>query len=110
MPSGNSVVLVGHITRDPEVKSLSGDLKVLELGLAVNNRVKKAGEWVDEPCFIDCTIWGRQAEYVAENSSKGDPVYVQGTLRMNSWEKDGKKVTKHVLSVEKSQLLKGRQG
>ena len=108
MPSANSVIIVGHITRDPEVKTVGSDLKVLELGVAVNNRGKKGGEWVDEPCFIDCTIWGQQADYVSSYASKGDPIYVQGTLRMNQWEKDGKKVTKHVLSVDKSQLLKGK--
>jgi single-strand DNA-binding protein len=62
MASLNSVILLGNLTRDPEVRYSPSGTPVATLGLAVNNRVKQGDEWKDDPCFIDVVVFGKQAE------------------------------------------------
>jgi single-strand DNA-binding protein len=76
-----------------------------DLGLAVNHRVKKGEEWVDEPCFVDVTLWGRTAEYASEKLSKGSTVCIQGRLKLDSWEQDGQKRTKLKVVADTCQSL-----
>ena len=72
MASYNRVILVGNLTRDPELRYIQSGTAVTDVGLAVNDRRKTAtGEWVDEVTFVDMTVWGRQAETVSEYLTKG---------------------------------------
>lgn len=87
MASFNNVTLLGNLTRDIELKYVGdNNTAVADMGLAVNNRVKRGGEWTDEPCFIDVTLWGRTAENCSEYLSKGSQCLVNGELRMDQWE------------------------
>jgi len=89
MASYNRVVLVGNLTRDPELRYISSGTAVTEIGLAVNDRRKNAsGEWVDETQFIDITLWARTAEVASEYLSKGSSVLIEGRLKLDRWEKD----------------------
>ena len=109
MASYNRVILVGNLTRDPEIRYIQSGTAVTDVGLAVNDRRKTAtGEWVDEVTFVDVTVWGRQAETVSEYLTKGSPVLFEGRLKLDTWEKDGQKHSKLKVICERMQLLGGR--
>lgn len=110
MASFNRVILVGNLTRDPELRYLTSGNAVTDIGLAVNDRRKNAnGEWIDETTFVDITLWGRTAEVASEYLSKGAPVLIEGRLKLDSWEtQDGQKRSKLKVVGEKMQMLSGR--
>jgi len=109
--SFNRVILLGNLTRDPELRYIQSGMAVSEIGLAVNDRRKTAtGEWVDEPTFVDVTVWGRQAETASEYLSKGSPVLIEGRLKLDAWEKDGQKRTKLKVVCEQLRLVGSRGG
>lgn len=110
MASFNRVVLVGNLTRDPEkVRYLSSGTAVTDIGLAVNDRVKKGNDWVDEPTFVDITLWGRTAEVACEYLTKGAPVLIEGRLKYEQWEtNEGQKRSKLKVVGEKLQMLGGK--
>ena len=110
MASFNRVILVGNLTRDPELRHIASGAAVTEIGLAVNDRVKKGDQWVDETTFVDVTLWGRTAEVATEYLSKGAPVLIEGRLKLDTWEKDGQKRSKMRVVGEKMQMLGGRDG
>jgi len=111
MASYNRVILLGNMTRDPELRYTPTGLAVTDIGLAVNDRRKGTnGEWVDEVTFVDITLWGRTAEVVSEYCSKGKPLLVEGRLKLDSWETDGQKKSKLKVIGEKVQLLGTRDG
>lgn len=110
MSSFNQAIFMGNLTRDPEVKYLGSGTAVAEFGIAVNDRVKKGDEWIDEVMFIDAVIFGRTAEVAGEYLSKGSPVFLTGRLRLETWEKEGQKRSKHKLVVDKMQMIGGRGG
>jgi len=111
MASYNRVVLVGNLTRDPELRYISSGTAVTEVGLAVNDRRKnQSGEWVDETQFIDITLWARTAEVASQYLSKGSSVLIEGRLKLDRWEKDGQKHSKLRVVGEKMQMLGGRSG
>lgn len=106
MASFNRVVLLGNLTRDVELKHLQSGMAVAEVGLAVNEKRKDAGgQWVDETTFVDITLWGRTAEIAGEYLAKGDPAMIEGRLKLDTWEKDGKKNYKLRVVGEKLVLL-----
>lgn len=111
MASFNRVILVGNLTRDVELRYTPSGTPVTEIGLAVNDRVKKNDEWVDETTFVDITLWGRTAEVASEYLSKGSPVLIEGRLKLDSWDdkNDGKKRYKLRVVGEKMQMLGGRK-
>jgi single-strand DNA-binding protein len=88
MANINRVVLVGNLTRDPELKSLPSGLAVCDLGLAVNHRRKnqQTGEWVEEPNYFRVSVFGSQAESCARFLSKGRAVAIDGRLRWRQWD------------------------
>src|SRR5919108_1324861 len=87
MPALNVVMLVGNLTRDPEVRYSPTGTPVATLGLAVNTRVKgQDGQWRDDPCFIDVVVFGNQAEACGEYLEKGAPALVEGRLQYRTWE------------------------
>jgi single-strand DNA-binding protein len=110
MASFNRVILMGNLTRDPELRYTPSGMAVTDIGLAVNDRRKNAtGEWVDEVTFVDVTLWGRTAEIASEYLSKGSPALFEGRLKLDSWEgNDGQKRTKLKVVGERMQLLGGR--
>ena len=111
MASYNRVVLVGNLTRDPELRYISSGTAVTDIGLAVNDRRKnQSGEWVDETQFIDITLWARTAEVASQYLSKGSSVLIEGRLKFDRWEKDGQKHSKLRVVGEKMQMLGGRSG
>jgi single-strand DNA-binding protein len=111
MASFNRVILLGNVTRDLEVKFLQSGMAVTEVGLAVNDRRKDdAGNWVEETTFVDVTLWGRTAEIAGEYLVKGSPVLIEGRLKLDSWEKDGKKNYKLRVVGEKMQLIPTGKG
>ena len=109
MASYNRVVLVGNLTRDPELRYIPSGTAVSDIGLAVNDRVKKGDQWVDETTFVDITLWGRTAEIANEYLSKGSPVLIEGRLKLDRWEKDGQKHSKLKVVGERLQMLGGRE-
>jgi len=111
MASFNRVILVGNVTRDPELRYIPSGTAVTDLGLAVNDRRKNAaGEWIDETTFIDVTLWGRTAEVATEYLNKGSSVLIEGRLKLDTWEKDGKKNSKLRVIGERMQMLGGKGG
>ena len=94
MPANiNRVVLVGNLTRDPELRHTPSGTAVCSLRLAVNSRRKdQSGQWVDKPNYFDITVWGQQGESCAQYLSKGRPVAVDGRLEWREWDaQDGGK-------------------
>ena len=113
MASFNRVILIGNLTRDPELRYIPSGTAVTEIGLAVNDRRKGPnGDWIDETTFVDVTLWGRTAEVASEYLNKGSSVLVEGRLKLDTWEKDGKKNSKLRVVGEKMQMLgaKGEGG
>lgn len=112
MASYNRVILVGNLTRDPELRYIASGTAVTEIGLAVNDRRKNAsGEWVDETTFVDVTLWARQAEVAGEYLSKGSSVLIEGRLKLDTWEaQDGGKRSKLRVVGERMQMLGGKGG
>lgn len=110
MASYNRVILVGNLTRDPELRYIPSGTAVSEIGLAVNDRVKKGDQWVDETTFVDITLWARTAEIANQYLSKGSPVLIEGRLKLDTWEKDGQKRSKLKVIGEKMQMLGGGGG
>ncbi len=91
MASFNKVILMGNLTRDPDVRVTgTSGMKVARLGLAINERRKdRNGNVVDFPVFVDVDAWDKLAELCGQYLSKGSSVLVDGRLQMDSWEKDG---------------------
>ena len=108
MASYNRVILVGNLTRNPELRYTPSGTAVAEIGLAVNDRVKRGDEWVDETTFVDVTLWARTAETASQYLSKGSSVLIEGRLKLDSWEKDGQKRSKLRVIADKMQLLGGK--
>lgn len=111
MASFNKVILLGNVTRDPELRYIANGTAVTDIGLAVNDRRKTAsGEWVEETTFVDVTLWGRTAEIAGEYVTKGSPLLIDGRLKLDTWEKDGKKNSKLRVVCDRMQLLGSRSG
>jgi single-strand DNA-binding protein len=106
----NRVVLVGNLTRDPELRHTPSGTPVCSLRVAVNTRRKdEAGQWVDKPNYFDVTVWGQQGENCAQYLSKGRPVAIDGRLEWREWEaQDGSKRQAVEIVAESVQFLGGR--
>ena len=111
MANVNKVILIGNVTRDPEVKFTSKGSAVTDVGLAINrNYTLDSGEKREETTFVDVELWGRLAEIAGEYAKKGRPVYIEGRLRMDTWEDkaSGQKRSRMKVVGENLQLLGGR--
>lgn len=111
MASFNKVILLGNLTRDPELKYTANQTPVCQIGLAVNRKWKdQNGEQREEVTFVDCEAWARTAEVINEYTHKGDPLFVEGRLKLDQWEdKDGGKRSKIKVVIENVQLLGGKR-
>jgi len=106
--SVNKVFLMGNLTRDPEMRALPSGMSVASFGLAVNEKYKdRDGNWVERANFIDCEIFGNRAEAFAKYLGKGSPVFVEGKLRLEKWEKDGQKRSKIKVVVDNFEFVGG---
>jgi len=114
MASFNKVILVGNLTRDPEVRYIPSGTAVCDVGLAVNSQWtdRKTNERKEEVTFIDVTLWGRTAEIAGEYLAKGRPVLIEGRLHLDSWEdkESGQKRSKLKVIGESLQMLGSRDG
>lgn len=113
MASYNKVLLLGNLTRDPEVRYTPKGTAVATLGLAVNETYTTAGgEQKEETVFVDIDVWGRQAETAGQYLSKGRPVFVEGRLRLDSWEdkESGQKRSKLKVVALRIQFLGAPRG
>jgi single-strand DNA-binding protein len=109
MASFNRVILMGNVTRDPELRYLANGTALCDLGMAMNRRFKdKDGNWADETTFVTVTLWARTAEIAGEYLTKGSPVMIEGRLKLDQWEKDGKKNSRLTVVGETMQLLGAR--
>ena len=110
MASYNRVVLVGNLTRDVELRFTPQGTAVTDIALAVNERVKRNDQWVEEVNFFDVTLWGRTAEVAGEYLSKGSSILIEGRLKLDRWEQEGQKRSKIKIVGEKMQMLGSRGG
>src|SRR4051794_3195607 len=113
MASFNKVILVGNLTRDPEVRYTPKGSAVCDLGLAVNRQYSlENGEKREEVTFVDVVLWARLAEIAGEYLKKGRPVLIEGRLQLDSWDdkQSGQKRSKLRVVGETMQLLGSRQG
>src|SRR6266550_892169 len=112
MANINRVVLVGNLTRDPELRHTPSGMAVCSLRLAVNTRRKDGatGEWTEKPNYFDITVWGNQGENCAQYLSKGRPVAIDGRLEWREWEaQDGSKRQATDIIADSVQFLGSRE-
>ena len=108
MANFNSVTLLGNASRDTECRYTPSGTAVADIGLAVNDRIKKGDTFVDITTFVDVTVWGKTAEVAAQYVTKGKQILINGSLRMDSWEKDRVKRSKHFVNCNTLQLVGGK--
>jgi single-strand DNA-binding protein len=111
MANLNKVMLIGNLTRDPEIKYTPKGQAIAELGLAINRRyTTESGEKREETTFVDVTLWGRLAEIAKEYLTKGRPVYIEGRLTLDTWDdkQTGQKRSKMRVTGDQMQLLGSR--
>jgi single-strand DNA-binding protein len=103
----NSVVLVGRLTRNAELKYTNTGMAVSKISLAINRKRKKDDQWVDEVNFFDVSIWGKTAESLQPYLLKGKQIGVSGELRQNRWEQEGQSKSRVEVVAINVQLLGG---
>lgn len=108
MPSVNKIIVVGNLTRDPQSKQ-AGSSNVTEFGIAMNRKFQVNGEDREEVCFVDCAAWGKQGEVIQKYCRKGKSLYLEGRLKMDTWDdkNGGGKRSKLSIVVENFQFLGG---
>jgi len=107
MASLNKVFLMGNLTRDPELRYLPSGTAVCEFGLATNRKYKDGqGNLQEDTCFVDISVFGKQAETANQYLSKGRPLFIEGRLKYDQWQaKDGSKRSKLRIIAENFQFL-----
>ena len=111
MSNFNKVVLLGRLTRDPELRYTPSGTAVAKIGLAVTNRYKQGEEWKEEPCFVDIAVFGRQAENCNEYLSKGRLALFEGRLSYRKWEtEDGQTKSKLEVVANHVQFMPSGRG
>lgn len=113
MASYNRVILMGNLTRDPEMRFTQGESStaICKIGLAVNRRFKnRTGEWVEKPTFVDVTLFGNRAEAFEKYHRKGSTAFIEGRLEFDSWEdkNSGQKRSKLYVVAENWEFAGGR--
>jgi len=107
----NKVLLMGNLTRDPEVKYTPKGTAVCDLGLAINDSYKAQDGTIKETVtYVDVEVWGRTAENCKQYLTKGRPVFVEGQLRLDQWEQEGQKRSKMKVRADRVQFLGGGPG
>jgi len=101
----NVVALTGRLTRDSELRYSNGGMAIAKFSIAVNRKVKKDDQWVDEASFFDCSYFGKGAEGVSQYLNKGTQVAINGSLVQSRWEQDGQTRSKVEVMVSSLTLL-----
>ena len=111
MPNFNKVILIGHMTRDPELKTLPSGTSLAAFGIAVNHKWKsKGGEKKEEVSFIDCAVMGARADALCQYFKKGDAILIEGRIRQETWEaKDGGKRSKLSVMADSWEFVGGKK-
>lgn len=112
MATFNRAMLIGNLTRDPEVRTIPSGLSVADLRLAVNDDYKdKNGQTVKRTCFVDVVVWDKQAETCKKHLGKGSSVYVEGRLQLDEWTtQEGQKRSKLRVRADRVQFLGAPKG
>ncbi|MEI6464331.1 MAG: single-stranded DNA-binding protein [Verrucomicrobiota bacterium] len=113
MPSLNKVLLMGNLTRDPELRVTPKGTSICQFSLAINRQFKmESGESREEVIFVDIEAWGKQGETIAKYMTKGRPLYVEGRLRLDQWEDKNTKEKRSRMKVvlEQFQFLGDSRG
>ncbi|MBM4153599.1 MAG: single-stranded DNA-binding protein [Lentisphaerae bacterium] len=111
MASLNKVLLIGNLTRDPEVRYLPSGDPIAEFSVAVNRRYKsKQGEDREEVCFVRVSMFGKRGEVIGRYFKKGSPIFIEGRLRFEEWEKDGKKQSRLSVVAENFEFMESARG
>ena len=107
----NIVAISGNLTKDPELRQTASGTAVISLSVAVNERRKnnQTGEWDDYPNYIDCTMFGTRAAKIADMLGKGCKVAIQGKMRQERWQKDGKNYSKIAVIVDEIEFISQSQ-
>ena len=108
MTGYNRVIMVGNLTRDPELKQLNSGQSLCKFAIASSRqfRNKQSGEMQQEVCYVDIDVWGPQAEPSSKYLQKGRPVLIEGRLKLDTWEnQEGQKRSKHSIVADKVQFL-----
>jgi len=110
MASYNRIVLVGNLTRDPQLSYTANNVAVCKFGIATNHRWRdREGNQRDETCFVDCTLFGKGGEVFNQYMAKGRPVLIEGRLTFDQWTSpEGEKKSKHQVFVENFTFLGSR--
>lgn len=110
MASFNKVILMGNLTRDPQLRYLPNNTAVCDFGIATNRRFRdREGNQREEVCFVDVTAWGRQAETINQYMTKGRPILIEGHLKLDTWTgQDGQKRSKLSVVLDGFQFVGGR--
>ena len=108
MPNYNRVILIGILTRDPELRILKGETSVCHVGLAINRVYRNQnGDKQEEVTFVDCEAWRSNAETIAKYLTKGSPIHIEGRLRLDQWiDKEEQKHSKLKVVIERFQFVK----
>lgn len=112
MASFNRVILLGNLTKDPELRYLPSGAAIANLRIATNRAYtdRQSGERKEETCFVDVIAWNKQAELCGEYLSKGSPVFIEGRLQYKAWENElGQKRSRHEVVAERIEFLGARQ-
>jgi single-strand DNA-binding protein len=113
MASYNKVILIGNLTRDPELRYTAKGTAIAKLGIAVNRKWKnEAGEWQEETTFVDVDAFGRQAETIGQYLKKGRPIMIEGRLRLDQWDdkNTGQKRSRLGVVMETFQFMDSGRG
>ncbi len=105
----NRIILIGNLTKDPDVRYTPGGTPVATLSIAVNSRYKQADETKEEVLFMDAVVFGKQAESCGQYLSKGNPVLIEGRLRERRWEYEGQKKNKFEVVANNVRFLPKRE-
>ncbi len=112
MANFNRIIMIGNLTRDPELRQLPSGQSMCRLSIASNRqyRSKQSGETVQEVCFVDVDVWGAQAESCSKYLSKGRPALIEGRLKFDSWQApDGTSRNKHIIVADRVVFLGSNQ-
>ncbi len=111
MSSFNKVILMGNLTRDPELRYLPNQTAVVDIGLATTRKWRgQDSQDHEETCFVDCTIFGKRAEVINKYFKKGDPIFIEGYLKFESWQaQDGSKRNKLKVMIVNFEFINGKK-
>ena len=110
MSNLNKVFLMGRLTRDPEQRFISSGQSVVNIGVAINRQYTTNGEKREETTFVDVEAWGPRGEVIAKYLTKGNPIFIEGRLKFDTWEKDGEKRSKLRVVLDNFQFIGGGGG